>query len=148
MNEFLNQETPGKVFALLGTSLLTLAFLFGVSLADASFAGASKPLPDLFGPAKVMAVLDTASNSYSKFVASYIVKPGAQDYGVAADNLSWVFGNAGEELGRLLSVRSAARQSRTMLASAAQDGMVAGAATAQLAQGSFNIDSIYRVLVQ
>jgi hypothetical protein len=90
MNKALIHETPAKVFSLLGTALFSLAFMFGVSVSNASFSKMEVPLADPFSPEKVVSVIDQAASSYSNFLAVNFISPLASDYKIYADNLAWI----------------------------------------------------------
>src|SRR6185503_17544755 len=93
MNEFLTQETPSKVMGLLAASVASLAFLFAVTISNASFHQVYEPVPDTFGPAKVMAVLDVVSNSYSGFLADNLLGPAQAQFAYVADNAEYIADN-------------------------------------------------------
>lgn len=95
---FLTQETPGKVFGLLGASFVSMFFLFAVTVSNASFERMETPFPDVFAPSKVVAVLDNVASNYSQFVFANLVNPAKQDYGFYADNISYI----GQEVGPVL----------------------------------------------
>lgn len=59
------------------------------------------PLPDVMGPQNVVAVLDTVSNTYASFLNTNLFFPVQASYALAADNISYVFDNAGHELALL-----------------------------------------------
>ncbi|MDE2311477.1 MAG: hypothetical protein KGJ93_00100 [Patescibacteria group bacterium] len=80
METLLTTESPGKVIGLLGAAMCSLVFLLAVTLSDASFSGQQQVLPDPFGPQQVMAVLDQASNSYSKLADAYFINPLMNSY--------------------------------------------------------------------
>lgn len=91
MNNFLTQETPGKVMTLLGASLVSMFFLFAVSVSNVGFGvNAEKPFPDPFAAPKVMAVLDVASNQYSAFLTANFINPISQQYALLGDNVMFV----------------------------------------------------------
>ena len=136
MTQAMTQETPGKVLSLLGVAVASLAFLFMVNVSDASFSGTVSPVADPFAPAKVMAMVDTAANSYARLLNPIIV-PGEQDYALAADNIEWLTSNAQDGLVAMLGINdSSAYQSAAP--------QVAGAVTTQPYQEKskgFSIDS-------
>jgi len=86
----MTEETPVKVLSLLGVALVSMSFMFAVTVSNASFTQVYNPVPDIFAPAKVMAVLDNVSNSYSNFVYAQLVRPEAPEYAMAADNLAYI----------------------------------------------------------
>ena len=94
----MTQETPVKVLSLLGTAIASLFFLFAVSISNASFEKMEQPFPDVFAPAKVVSVLDTAASGYSKFVYANLVLPAQQDYAFYADNISYAVAEASPAL--------------------------------------------------
>ncbi len=87
--------------SLVGTALFSMAFLFSVTVSNASFSGVESPIPDVMGPQNVMAVLDVASNSYSSFLATNLFNPAQESFALAADNISYIAENAGYELATL-----------------------------------------------
>ena len=94
----MTQETPAKVFSLLGASVFSMFFLFAVSVTNASFSGTETAFPDVFGPDNVLAVLDTASNSYSKAVTAYLIEPAQESTNLAMDNINYVIDEAGPSI--------------------------------------------------
>ncbi len=70
---FMTQETPAKIFSLLGAAMFSMFLLFAVSATNASFDRTETALPDMFNPSSVMAVLDSISNSYSKFAQANLL---------------------------------------------------------------------------
>ena len=100
----MTQETPAKVLSLLGVALVSMSFMFAVTLSNASFTQVYNPIPDIFSPAKVMAVLDNVSNSYSNFVYDQLVKPEAPGYALAADNLAFIGQGAGHQVSNYLGL--------------------------------------------
>jgi hypothetical protein len=94
----MTQETPAKVFSLLGTALFSMAFLFAVTLSNASFTQVYNPLPNPLAPANVMAMVDNVSHDYAMFVQTDLVNPGQQSYAMAADNIAFIGQNAGPQL--------------------------------------------------
>jgi hypothetical protein len=119
---FLTQETPGKVFGLLGTAFASMFFLLAVTVSNASFEKMEYPLPDVFAPSQVVALLDSSASGYSEFVFTNLVNPAEQDYALFADNISYI----GQEVGPvLLKVAGLQGLSNTKVAQAGQ-GQVAG----------------------
>lgn len=98
MNNFLTDETPGKVLGLLGASLVSLSFLFAVSMSNASFSAVYNPLPDPLAPQNVMAVLDNVSHDYAMFINTNLTVPAQQSYALAADNIAFIGQNASYEV--------------------------------------------------
>lgn len=146
MSHFLTQESHGKVFGLLGIAMFSMAFMFGVSVTDASFGGTAVAVHDAFGTEQIMAQVDVASNSYSNFLAANLINPLQENYSVMADNTSWVLSNSKEELASMMGVDLSGM--KKSVASNSASGKVAGASTSQYASGGFNIDSLYSFLVQ
>jgi hypothetical protein len=100
----MTEETPAKVLSLLGVALVSMSFMFAVTLSNASFTQVYNPVPDIFAPAKVMAVLDNVSNSYSNFVYAQLVRPEAPGYAMAADNLAYIGQEAGPQISNYLGL--------------------------------------------
>lgn len=125
MDKFLTHETQGKVISLLGAALVSLMFLFAVTVSNAGFQGVQNPLPNPFASAKVVAVLDNVSNSYSKFLYANLINPLGQQYAFVADNVSFVADNAGPQIIQMAGLQNLA-ESQTAYAMKPQ---VAGAST-------------------
>ena len=106
LSTIMTQETPAKVFSLLGAALVSLSFMFAVTVSNASFTQVYNPVPDIFAPAKVMTVLDKASNSYSNFVYAQFIRPEAPGFAMAADNLAFIGQEAGPQLSSLLGLKA------------------------------------------
>ena len=100
--KFMMKETPAKVMGLLGTAVVSMAFLFAVTVTDASFAGTPKAVPDPFGPSAVTSVIDQAAGSYSQFLSAYLFQPAQSDLAYFAgswqDNVAWVIDNADQSI--------------------------------------------------
>jgi hypothetical protein len=94
----MTEETPAKVMSLLGVALMSLSFMFAVTISQASFTQVYNPIPDAFSPAKVVAVLDNVSNSYSKLVYAQLVRPEAPEYAMAVDNLAFIRDQTGAQI--------------------------------------------------
>lgn len=98
----MTEESPHKVLGLLSAALLSMSFLFAVTVTNASFSRTEQQLPDVFGPQNVMSVLDSAANNYSKFVAAYLVQPAQSDLAYlvssVSENAAWVMDNADETI--------------------------------------------------
>ena len=141
---FMTQETPGKVMALLGASLFSMLFLFGVSATNASFSQTETTLPDVFNPAPVMAVLDSVSNSYSNFAAENLIQPAQQSYAIGQYNLAYIMDEAGPTILAISGFDSLVNQEPTP--------QVAGAYTQSnephAASTGFNIDTLYSLLIE
>ncbi len=146
MNNFLVEETPGKVVGLLGATLFSLAFLFAVTASDASFMGTKTHVADPFSPAKVMAVLDGVSNSYSNFLDTNLFQPSKNDFAMVSDNVTWLAMNASDGMKNSLGVQDPVVPQVMPVA-----GRVAGASVtrAQETSGPFHmLDNIYTLLTQ
>ncbi len=102
----MTQETPAKVISLLGVALVSLSFMFAITLSNASFTQVYNPIPDIFGPAKTMAVLDNVSSSYSNFVYAQLVRPESPEFAMAADNLAYIGQEAGSQISNYLGLNS------------------------------------------
>jgi hypothetical protein len=55
-------------------------------------------VPDPFSPGKIMAVLDSVSHSYSRFVAVNVTEPAQVSFNVARDNVRWVVDNSDQQV--------------------------------------------------
>lgn len=60
-HDILVKETPAKVSTLGLAAIFSLFMLFSVSFTEASFEKVANPLPNPFGPEKVMAVIDNTA---------------------------------------------------------------------------------------
>lgn len=142
INSALTNETPGKVLGLLGLSLFTMAFMFSVSITEASFAGTRNPLPEPISSAKAMAVIDNAAASYSQFLTVNFIEPVSEDYKIYGENLSFAFKESG--LAYALGVENLLYGS-----SSSEEGQVAGAniVNPEYAQSGSGIDRLYSMLV-
>ena len=144
---FLTQETPAKVFSLLGAAMFSMFLLFGVTLTNASFTGTETTLPDIFAPVNVTASLDNIANSYSKFVYANLLDQASQDYALAADNISFAIDEASPAILHYtgLSQLGQYEHQNKFLAK------VAGAHTEKVSYSSVNqslsLDTMYNVLV-
>lgn len=140
----MTQETPAKVFSLLGAAMFSMFLLFGVSVSNASFNQTEVALPDVFSPSNVVAVLDNVASSYSNFVDENLIQPGQQSFAIAQYNLAYVIDEAGPSILAITGFDSQVNPS----SSAPQ---VAGAFT-QVSDhsvgGGFNIDSLYSLLIR
>jgi hypothetical protein len=122
MNKFLTEESPAKVMSLLGVALSSMFFLFAVTVSSPGFGVQQQnPFPDPFAPAKVMAVLDNTSNSYSNFLNAYLFEPAGQQVAFLQDNASFIADNAGPQISQMLGLNRVAQ--------AYSPGVVAGAST-------------------
>ena len=93
--KFLTEETPGKVMGLLGTAMVSMFFLFAVSVSNANFTQTEKPIPVAFNPDQVVAVLDNAASGYDKFLNDNLFQPAQNSYAVYQYNLAYVIDEAG-----------------------------------------------------
>jgi hypothetical protein len=98
MKEFLTQETPEKVLSLLGAALFSMVFLFIVSATDASLAGVQGRVADPFNPDKIMAVVDSAAVSYSRFWDANLFGPAQADLAFYTDNARWAIDNSSDSI--------------------------------------------------
>jgi hypothetical protein len=147
--KYMMNETPAKVISLLGVALTSLAFLFAVTVTDANFSKVQVQFPDPFNPEKVMAVLDTAANSYSTFVAMNLVEPAKKDFAVAADNISWVSQNAKDGAVAMLGITQDQQPYSSGVAQNGTTPQVAGAVTTRPYRkdsGGFSINSLMAIL--
>jgi hypothetical protein len=94
----MTQETPAKVFSLLGAALFSMALLFSVTLSNASFDKVYSPLPDIGSPTQVVSMLDYASNGYSKFVYANLITPAKYTFAFMGDNAAYAAQNAGSQI--------------------------------------------------
>jgi hypothetical protein len=143
------QETPGKVMGFLGAALLSMSFLFAVTVTNMPMNGqAENSVPDLFGPEHVVSMLgsdpfspenvahaiDTAASGYSKFLARYLVEPAETDLAFLSEsvkaNYEFAMDNAAEPIVRLAGLGDLLEQEPTPMARRAGD--VAGAYTAHV----------------
>jgi hypothetical protein len=145
----MTEETPVKVMGFLSASLLSLAFLFAVTVTDASFSGTATALPqgpfdpgkvvsvlqaDPFGPDHLMAVLDNVSSGYTKFLTAYLFEPEDRDVNQLAydiqQNYAWVMGNADQRIVAMAGLNDLLWQESTPMAHPAHiKGQVAGVFT-------------------
>jgi len=132
MTQAMTHETPAKVFSLLGVALASLAFLFMVTISDASFEGSMYAIPDPFAPQQVVALLDTTAHGYAMFLNENLFAPAQHDYAIVADNVSWIAGNSRDGLVAMLGIESTGAD--TLVAQQPTEGMVAGAYTTQADQ--------------
>jgi hypothetical protein len=140
INNALTQETPGKVMALLGTAMFSLAFLFTVVSTDSSFSGTPLAVNDPFSIENVVATIDSAAASYDKFLYANLVQPAEETYSLYADNISWLADNSGVTYALGFSETETVSQTT---------GQVAGATTYNYKQANTGVlDVIYQVLTQ
>jgi hypothetical protein len=94
-NNALTQETPGKVFSLLGAAMFSMAFLLAVSVSNAGFGGTEQQLPNPFSAQNVVASIDGAANSYSNFLTANLFQPLAVQMDLLKDNAGFIADNSG-----------------------------------------------------
>ena len=113
ITKMMTEESPAKVMGLLGVSLFSLAFLFAVSMTNASFSGTPVALPDFgpqgvvamissdpMGPQHVMPVVDEVASAYSNFVHQNLTGPVQESVAFAQanftfrDDFAWVIDNS------------------------------------------------------
>lgn len=94
----MTQETPAKVFSLLGVALTSMFFLFAVSATNASFTQTEKTFPAIFNPEVVVASIDVAANNFSKFVQTNLVAPGVQSYAIGQENINFIIDEASPQI--------------------------------------------------
>ncbi|MDR3642018.1 MAG: hypothetical protein P4L74_00115 [Candidatus Doudnabacteria bacterium] len=105
MDHFLTHESPGKVVSLLGASMVSMLFLFMVTISNASFQQA-QVLPDPFASSHVVAMVDIASNSYSNFINQNLIAPAGRDYGFVGDDVAFIADNAGPQIMQLAGLQN------------------------------------------
>ena len=94
MTKLMTNETPAKVMGLLAVSLSSMFFLFAVCVTNANFNQTQNAFPDPFNPAKVVAMVDNVSNSYSNFLSANLFRPAQNSYAIYQYNLAYVMDNA------------------------------------------------------
>jgi hypothetical protein len=147
----MTQETPARVFSLLGVALTSMFFLFAVTVTNANFSQTEKPFPAVFNPDNVMAVLDNVSSSYSRFVDVNLIQPAKQDYAFYADNVSYIMDEASPSILAFTGLTGLAEASSSLPEQA--QPQVAGAYTQSYDTGyssiveGFNVDTLYSVLM-
>jgi len=140
----MTQETPAKIFSLLGVAMFSLFFLFGVSVSNASFNRTETVLPDLFNPDNIVSMLDNVSNSYSKFVNQQLVQPGVESYAMVMDNVNYVMDEASPQILAVTGFGS-------IVDSPSSQSQVAGAFTnadnrSEASIPAVNVDSVYSLI--
>jgi hypothetical protein len=106
MQEFLTEETPGKVMALLGGTLFSLALLFAVNVSGASLGGSTEyALPDPFAPAKVVQAIDNFSAWYSGGLVAF-AEPATMAVKAHTEAMAWAMDEASVPLVRVLGLES------------------------------------------
>lgn len=140
------RETPEKVIGLLGAALFSMAFLLAVSASNASFERTEVSLPNPFSEQNVVAAIDNAASSYSKFAQVNFIEPLMADYKVYADNLAYAFRESG--VAYALGVERLASAEDNQIQS--PQAQVAGAYTENkpYKAGGFGIDALYSILIQ
>ncbi|HVY67999.1 MAG TPA: hypothetical protein VHA30_03860 [Patescibacteria group bacterium] len=147
----MTQETPAKVFSLLGVALSSLFFLFAVTVTNASFSQTEKPFPATFNPDRVMAFLDQTSNSYARFFHEDFVAPGVQSYAIMQDNVNYVIDEASPSILHYTGLSSLADVSNSVPTAMPQ---VAGASVSKALggnygqTGTFSVDTLYSFLIR
>ncbi len=144
--KFLTEETPAKVMSLAGVALFSMFFLLGASASNASFAGMENQLPNPFAPEKVVAVIDSAANSYSNFLAMNLFEPVKADYAMYKDNASWVMDNSSESIVAIAGLQKFVEPASYQ--SVPQGPAVAGAYTEKKAPVKFSLDKLYSMLIE
>jgi hypothetical protein len=145
MKEFLHEETPSKVLSLLGVAMFSLAFMFTVSVSEASFSQTYVSLPDPFGPESVVATVDHTAAGYTSFLNAYLLEPTKQDLSQATEGLAWIWDNSKEDVVVALGLDGVTGVYKDTT------GTVAGAYTSIADQpqgGTLNMDSIYEAIIE
>lgn len=149
----MTEETPAKIFSLLGVAMTSMFFLFAVTVTNASFTQTEKPFPVAFNPEQVVAVLDNSANSYSKFIDENLVRPQKQSFAILQYNVNYVIDEAGPSI--LAYTGLTALADIDSIPAQAASPKVAGAFTKVAARQSlhprirgFSIDSIYSLLIR
>jgi len=147
----MTKETPAKVLSLLMVSVMSLSFLFGVSVTNASFSGTEYPVSDPFAPEKVVAMLDRAAAGYDRFLAANLFQPVRSDLAFAADNIKWVIDESADPILAMTGLTDIASvQYYQNMDYAKNAPKVAGAYTQRgdNSGGGFGIDSLYSILIR
>ena len=137
-------ETPVKVVSLLGVALTSLAFLFAVTVSDASFSGTQSGILEPINTTAVLSSLDDFSNSYRQFLTENLFTPVKNDYAMVSGNISWVSENASDQAISMMGI-----QSQTEVALTKSAPKVAGAVTNEPYKknsGGFSVDSLFAML--
>lgn len=147
MTQAMTKETPAKVVSLLGVALACMMFLLAVSYSDASFQAVQNPIPNPFGPDKVMAMLDNTAAGYSNFVSVNLTQPLKAEFAFYSDNVNWIVDNSREPILSFLGLDNLAKASNLTPA-----GQVAGAYTPNITYQSsswgINVDTLYSLLIK
>lgn len=159
MNNFLTQESPGKVMGLLGVALSSMFFLFMVTVGQVSLQQSHSPLPDPFNPGKVMAMLDGVSNRYAYFLGADLLTPAQNDFGKPiqtaynyySDGFSYIMDEASPGILKYTGLAYLAQTPSQLPATPA----VAGDSTTIVqstdypqSAGGFSIDTLYPALIR
>ena len=75
--------------------MVSMFFLFAVSVSNANFTQTEKAIPVAFSPSQVVALLDSSANGYSKFLDENLFAPAQNSYAVYQYNLAYVMDEAG-----------------------------------------------------
>src|SRR3989344_3959818 len=103
MENFLVDDTPEKIVGFTTAALFSMAFLFSVSVSNASFERAEYSLPDPFAPANVVSVIDRAAASYSNALMEF-VEPTRQAFSVHMEQISWIGDEASGPIAQFLDL--------------------------------------------
>ena len=114
-HDLMTQETPAKVMGLLGVALVSMSFMFAVTVSQASFSQVYNPVPDVLAPANIMAALDNVSHDYAMFVQTQLVAPGQQSYELAASNLAYIGQNATFEVAQATGLNNLLPQDSSVM---------------------------------
>lgn len=143
MQEFLTEETPGKVMALLGSALFSLAFLFAVNVSGANLQGnVETALPDPFAPQKIVQGIDNFSAWYAGGLMAF-AEPALEAVRAHTEAIAWAIDEASVPLVRVLGLES--------LVEYQNQPQVAGISTKQdlgfMGFGSLSVDHLYSLLL-
>lgn len=142
MQELLTEETPGKVMGLVGAALFSMAFLFGVSMSNASFQGAEFSLANPFAPEKVVSVVDTAVQSYANALTGF-VEPARQAVALHVSEIQWIASEASPQLAKAMGTGS--RPKAQVAGAFKQAGEVSFKVSGR--QSAVNVDSLYALVI-
>jgi hypothetical protein len=143
VSQFLNHESPAKVFSLMGTALFSMAFCLMVSVTNASFEGTREAIPEPFSEQNVISFLDNTASSYSKFVDFALLKPMNEDLAFYKDVVNWAVENDTDvAIVNALGLESLAQVDA---GGVVKSGKVAGAFVSNSNQPSL-LDSLYYLL--
>ena len=144
----MTQETPAKVFSLLGTAVFSMFFLFAVASTNASFSKTETTLPDAFSPNNVMAFLDNVSSSYSNFVDANVVEPAQDSYAIAKYNLDYIIDEAGPSILAYTGLSGLAEVPTAQPQVAGAFTQAASSQNYQPVGEGFSIDNLYALLIR